>query len=433
MSRIEPDGTWEGAPGAAEETQGAGRARSLRGDARTIGLVSALHGFSHFYQLVLPPLFPVLRDELGVPYVALGLVMSVFYSVSAVGQTAAGFLVDRVGARGVLLTGLGCVALAMALVSTATEYWMLLPLAVMGGLGNCVFHPADYALLNAGVSQRRLGRAYSIHSLCGNIGWILGPATVIPLSGWLGWRGALLAVGAAGLVAAVLFAAPARGLRDHREASAAEAAGGGVPVGARILATAPILMAFAYFAFLSMSIVGIKTFGVPAMVALYTVAVPFAATALTAYLLGNASGLLAGGFLADHARRHDVVAVIGMGLAAALALVLAAAVAPGAWLPVLMGATGFSMGVTQPSRDLIVRAATPPRAAGKVFGFVYSGLDLGSTVTPLAFGFLLDRGAPRAVFATSAGLMVMTALTVLRVRALAPAARAGSPSAVPGR
>ncbi len=404
----------------------------LTREAGTIALVSAVHGLSHFYQLVLPPLFPVLRAELDVPYVALGLIMSVFYSVSAVGQTAAGFLVDRVGARGVLLTGLACVSAAMALASTATAYWMLLPVAVLGGLGNCVFHPADYALLNAGVSPRRLGRAYSIHSLCGNVGWILGPATIIPLAGWLGWRGALLAVGAAGLVAAVLLASPTRSLRDHREEAAAEVAGaGGVPAGVGILATAPILMAFAYFAFLSMSIVGIKTFGVPAMATLYGVAVPFAATALTGYLLGNATGILAGGILADRAHRHDVVAVTGMGLAAVLALVLAGAVAPGAWLPVLMGATGFFMGVTQPSRDLIVRAATPPRAAGKVFGFVYSGLDLGSTITPLAFGFLLDRGAPRAVFISSAALMVLTALTVLRVRALAPgAAPAASPSRV---
>ncbi|MBI2525240.1 MAG: MFS transporter [Candidatus Rokubacteria bacterium] len=394
-------------------------AASLRRDARTIGLVSVPHALSHFYQLVLPPLFPVFRDELGVPYVALGLIMSVFYSVSAVGQTAAGFVVDRVGARVVMLTGLACVSSAMALASTATAYWMLLPVAVLGGLGNCAFHPAHYALLNAGVSRARLGRAYSVHSLCGNIGWILAPAVIIPLASQLGWRGALLTVGLAGVVAAALLASPTGTLPDHREEAAADAAGAaGSAAGLRILATAPILMAFAYFAFLSMSIVGLKTFGVPAMVVVYGVAVPFAASALTGYLLGNAAGIVAGGALADRVRRHEVVAVAGMGLAALLALVLAAAVAPGGWLPLLMGATGFCMGLTQPSRDLIVRAATPIRAAGKVFGFVYSGLDLGSTVTPLAFGLLLDRGAPRAVFAISAALMVVTALTVLRVRAL---------------
>ena len=420
MSGIPSQRPFEGAALEGTLATGLSAARSLRRDARTIGLVSAAHGLSHFYQLVLPPLFPVFRDELGVPYVALGLIMSVFYSVSAVGQTVAGFAVDRVGARVVMLMGLGCVSSAMALASAATAYWMLLPVAVLGGLGNCVFHPADYALLNAGVSPARLGRAYSLHSLCGNVGWILGPAVIIALSSQLGWRGALLTVGVTGLVAAGLLASPTGTLPDHREGGEVDLAGAaGSATGLRILATAPILMAFAYFAFLSMSLVGLKTFGVPAMVTLYGVAVSFAANALTAYLLGNAAGIVAGGALADRVRRHEVVAVSGMGLAALLALVLAGAVAPGGWLPLLMGATGFCMGLTQPSRDLIVRAATPPRAAGKVFGFVYSGLDLGSTVTPRAFGFLLDRGAPRAVFGVSAALMVVTMLTVLRVRALA--------------
>jgi len=397
----------------------AAAASSLRRDVQVISLVSAAHGLSHFYQLVLPPLFPVFRDELGVPYVALGLVMSVFYTTSAIGQTAAGFLVDRVGARAMLLAGLGGVSTATALASAVTDYWMLVAVAVLAGLGNCVFHPCDYAILNAAVSPARLGRAYGTHSLCGNAGWILAPALIAVLASHVGWRGALLTVGVGGLVATGLLASQTGRLPDHRASAEPGPAGsGGLAASARLLATAPILMAFAYFTLLSMALVGLQTFGVAAMVTLYGVALGFATSALTGYLLGNAVGILMGGALADRVRRHEVVAVSGLALAALFALVLASGALPGAWLPLVMGLTGLAMGITQPSRDLIVRSATPTRAAGKVFGFVYAGLDLGATVTPLAFGWLLDRDAPRFVFVISAALMVVTMATVLRVRGL---------------
>jgi MFS family permease len=378
---------------------------------------------SHFYQLVLPPLFPIFRDAFDVPWVALGFIMTLFYTTSAISQTLAGFLVDRIGARRVLLTGLGVLSVAIALAGASASYWTLAGIVVLAGLGNAVFHPSDYALLNAAVSPDRLGRAYSVHSISGSMGWILAPVVVAALTAALDWRGALVLLGGAGLVVTAFLASQRDVITDHRrildDAGAAPVHPG--RAGARLLLSAPVLVAFAYFALLSMSLVGIKTFGVPAMVTLYGVPLTLATSALTAYLAGNAVGVLAGGVVADRARRHDLVAALGIALAAATALVLATAVLPGVLLPPVLAFAGFCMGATQPSRDMLVRAASAGRASGKVFGFVYSGLDLGSSVTPLVFGWLLDRGEPRLIFIAAAALLTATIATVLQVRRLVPA------------
>lgn len=387
-------------------------------DLRIIGWVSAAHLFSHFFQLALPPLFPLLREEWGVSYAALGLVMSVFYGASGVGQTAAGFLVDRVGARPILLGGMSLLAGAIGLAGLSPSYWLLLPVAMLAGLGNAAFHPADYSIFNGSVSPRLLGRAYSVHSVCGNLGWTAAPVVIGGLTVLAGWRVALLGAGALGLLAVLALSTQGDLLADRpagapaREATRRE----GVLASASLLLAAPILAAFAYFALLSGSLVGIKTFSVTAFVAIYQMPLAAATGALTVFLLGSAAGILAGGLLADRTSRHDIVAGMGMLVAACLSLIMAGAALPPSWLPVVMMLTGFCLGVTSPSRDMLVRAATPPGASGKVYGFVYSGLDLGSCLTPLLFGWLVDRGEPRAVFVAAAVFMVATIATVIQVR-----------------
>ena len=392
-----------------------------------IGLVSVAHCFSHFFQLTLPPLFPLLKIVFGVPYVALGLAMSVFYGASGIGQTASGFLVDRLGARRVLLGGMSLFALAIALAGLVPSYWWLLPVALLAGLGNSVFHPADYSIFNAVISPRRVARAYSIHSVSGGFGWAIAPAVIGVLTQAIGWRGALLVVGGAGLAAVAVLATQGDALLDSH-------AGGSAPAGARndvvgdirLLMTAPILMAFAYFAFAATATVGLQTFSITAMVGVYAVPLALATRALTAFLIGGAAGVLVGGLLADRVQRHDLVAVTGLTLAAGLMLLVGAAAVPVEMLAVAMALAGFFQGVTAPSRDMLVRAATPAGASGKVFGFVYSGLDLGSSITPLAFGLLLDRGEPRVIFLAVAMLMLATIVTVVQVRrsAVLAAARA---------
>jgi FSR family fosmidomycin resistance protein-like MFS transporter len=407
----------------------AGAARgSLGRDVRIVGLVGGAHFVSHFFQLTLPPLFPLLRDDFGVTYIQLGLVMSLFYASSGIGQTVSGFLVDHFGARRVLPTGMALVASAMALAGLAPSYWALLPVALLGGLGNSVFHPADYSIFNASISPSRLGRAYSAHSVCGNLGWAVAPAVVVGLSAPFGWRAALLIVGGLGVVAAFGLATQGKALEDRRDQTGLR----GVPVGGwtasvKLLMARPILIAFAYFALLATAQIGIQTFSVSAMVAIYDTPLALATGALTAFLVGSAAGVLLGGFLADRTRRHDLLASGGLCVGAAASLVMASGAPPLMLLPVVMALAGFCLGATTPSRDMLVRAATPPGASGKVYGFVYSGLDLGSSVTPLLFGWLLDRGEPRLVFAASAAFMLLTIATLLQVRRQATPARMRAP------
>jgi MFS family permease len=395
------------------------------GDFRVIGLIGAGHLISHFLQLALPPLFPILRTELGVSWAALGLLSSVFYGASAVAQPVAGFVVDRLGARRVLLAGMTLMGAAIALGALAPSYWMLVAVAALAGLGNSVFHPADYSILNSAVSARRIARAYSIHALSGNAGWVLAPIVVGTVTLFAGWRVALLAAGGLALLGTLLLATQTRGLGARAAAPAAKPPG--VVADLRVLLAVPILMAFGYFALLTASLMGIQTFAVPALGLIYNAPLTLATGALTVYLLGNATGILAGGFLADRAARHDLVAATGVTCAAALTLVLASGALPLVTIGIAMAAMGFSMGITAPSRDMLVRAATPRGSSGKVFGFVYSGLDLGSLVAPPVYGWLLDRGQPRAMFVVIAAVMFVMIVTVIQVRrrvvpAAAPAA-----------
>lgn len=382
-------------------------------DIRIIGLVAAAHFFSHFFQLTLPPLFPLLKEVWGVPYVALGLAMSVFYGASGIGQTASGFLVDRVGAHRVLLGGMALFSASVALAGLVPTYWLLLPVALLAGLGNSVFHPADYSILNASVDPRRIGRGYSVHSISGNLGWAAAPTVVVGLTAHFGWRVALVTVGAVGLAVVGLLATQLRALVGGRPAERARSTTGRE---VRLLLTAPILSAFAYFAFIATALIGVQTFGVTTLMRIYDTPLGLATGALTAFLVGGATGILAGGLLADRTRRHDIVAVTGLVAAAGLMMLLATGALARALLPVVLGLTGFCHGATGPSRDMLVRAATPPGASGKVFGFVYSGLDLGSCLTPLAFGWLLDHGDPRMLFVAVAILMLCTIATVAQVR-----------------
>jgi len=398
---------------------------SLRRDVRIIGLIGTAHFFSHFFQLTLPPLFPLLKDVFGVPYVALGLAVSVFYGGSGIGQTLSGFLVDRVGALRVLMAGMGLLAGAIALAGLVPSYWFLLPVALLAGLGNSVFHPADYSILNASVDPRRIGRGYSVHAISGNLGWAVAPTVVFALTAHFGWRAALVTVGGLGLAMVVVLATQGGVFTGAH--GGARRAGGVTDV--RVLLTAPVLAAFAYFALIATALVGMQTFGVTGLMRVYETPMALATAALTAFLLGGAAGILGGGFLADRTSRHDVVAVSGLIGAAVLILLVGTGGVGPSRLPLLLAAAGFCQGVTAPSRDMLVRAATPPGASGKVFGFVYSGLDLGSCLVPVAFGWMLDHRDPRMLFVAVGVLLLCTIGTVVQVRRRAqPAPAAVTPA-----
>ena len=403
------------------------RGPSAASDARLIAVVCVGHSLSHFYSLVLPPLFPVLRAELGVSYAALGALITASAGASAISQLVSGFVVDRVGARRVLAGGLALLAGAIALAGMAPSYGVLVAIMAVAGLGNGVFHPADYSLFNTRVDPRRLGRAYSAHSTSGSLGWVLAPVVVGALTVAFGWRVAVTSVGAVGVLTALVLSRQ-RVLGDVRRPTTSRAARGGPGLLAdvRPLLTPPIMMAFAYFALIAASMSAVQTFAVATMVAVYEAPLALAAGALTAYMLGSAAGVVCGGFLADRMRRHDVFASGGMAVAAALTLLFASGAPAAAALAGLLALIGFAKGATNPSRDLLVRGATPTGASGKIFGFVYSGLDVGTLVMPPIYGWLIDRGEPRAVFVVAAVLMTLTIFTVLEVGRRGAAGRAAA-------
>lgn len=390
-------------------------ARTLREDARVIGLVALVHGLSHFYQITTAVLFPLIRGDLGVSYAALGATVAAYYVVSGICQTLAGFAVDRFGARRILFGGLALCVGGALLAGLARNYPMLLAAAVLGGLGNSVFHPSDFAILNARVDPRRLGYAFSWHGIAGFLGYAAAPAFAAAFAGTLGWRGALLVAALAGAGVAAFAATQSRVLYVEPADLRRGRGGAGLAADLRVLASAPVLMCFGYFLFIAVGFIAIQTFGVSTMIALFRVDTAAASAALTAYLVGAAAGIFAGGFAAARFHRHDLVAVSGMVASASLMFTIASAWIPAALLAPLLAATGFANGVTNPSRDLIVRATTPPGATGKVYGFVYSGLDVGSMLTPVIFGWLLDRGHPAAVFYAVVAALALTILTVLNL------------------
>ena len=392
----------------------------MRNDATVIGLISLAHGMSHFFQLLLAPLFPFIKDELGVSYAALGFLVAVFYTISGVLQPLVGFVVDRTGARSVLLGGIACMIAGVLVQAFATSYAMLALGAVLGGLGNSVFHPADFAILNARVSAPRLGYAFSAHGVVGYVGYAVAPVFSVAIGTAFGWKTALLAGAALGAALLVLLLAGHGHLGIEKRAPAV-ARKASFSDDARVLMAWPVVLCFLYFAVFAAGLAGLQSFGVSAMVEQYGIAATAASSALTAYLVSAAVGILAGGFVAARTVRHDLVAAGGMAVSATAVLLIAMNQVPGGALAAALALAGFASGMVAPSRDLIVRASTPPGAAGRVFGFVYSGLDVGSLATPVFYGWLLDHGTAHGVFYAVFGFALAAVFTVLQLPARKPA------------
>jgi len=408
----------------------------LRHDAEVIGLVGVAHLLSHFLQLILAPLFPLLKDEFGVGYAALGLMVSVMYTVSGISQTMAGFIVDRYGARRVLLFGMAAFSLALLLTGLATSYWMLVAVALLAGVGNSVFHPADFAILNARVNPKRLGYAFSMHGIGGNFGWLAAPIFSIGISTAYGWRAATIAAGVLGLLITAIIASRTAisGARADAGAQRTKSQGArksGLRDDVRTLLSKPVLKCFAFFTFYAMALMGLQTFSVSVTTALYGAPLVAASAALSGFLFGGIIGIVAGGIAAAHSSRHNLVAGSGMLIGAALTLILASGALPLWLLTGTMTLVGFFTFSTQPSRDILVRGATPAGATGKVYGFVYSGLDLGASLSPLLFGWLLDQHMPQWVFGAASLFMLIAVATVVTLHPR-PAPRAEPvPDALP--
>ena len=394
----------------------------LRSDVRVIGLIGFVHGTSHFFHLLLPPLFPWLMPEFGLNFTEAGALMTAFFVVSGIGQALSGFVVDRIGPRRVLLAGIACFVLAALLLSVSRSYAMLLAVGALTGLGNSVFHPADFTVLNRKVSQARLGHAFSAHGLSGNLGWAIAPVFLTGIAAAAGWRTAAIGAAVVGVLAWLV-------VWLRREATALPEAGTKVSPARTastfgFLGVGAVWMCFAFFLLITAAFGALQNFATPMMQNLYGLPVAAAAATLTAFLLGGAAGIAAGGVLARRNAPHDRLIAGALGAAALIAVLIASGALPGWSVSLAMGVMGFCTGIAGPSRDLLVRRAATSRfgqqAYGRVYGFVYSGLDIGLAISPLAFGPLMDAGhfgAALAGVALLQGAAILTALGVGRLPA----------------
>lgn len=370
---------------------------------RTLTGISIAHWVSHFHLLVLPMLFPFLKSRLGVGYVELGFALTVSAVVSGLTQAPTGYLVDHFGARKILLGGLTLGGLALIMLGLHLSYASLIACAVLLGLANSVYHPADYAILAEHMDEARMGRAFSVHTFAGYFGGAVAPAIVAALITVSGGAGALIASGAIGVLVALLLI-----VMNIPDAGAHKARPGNASLPKQAVITPALITLTALFMLLSLSVAGINNFGVVALMSGYGATYSIANVALTAFLGSGAAGVLAGGFLADHTERHGYVAAACFAANAAIVLLIALVTLPGWALTATMATAGFLSGVIAPSRDMLVRNAAPPGAAGRAFGIVSTGFNLGGIVSPLLFGWIMDQAAPHWVFGASVLFMVAT-------------------------
>ena len=403
---------------------------SRRGDATVMALVGLAHCASHFSQLLLPPLFPWLKDAFHASYAELGFLLTVFFIVSCSVQALSGFVVDRFGPRPILFGGIALLAAAAFGLAASPSYPAMLAFVVVAGIGNGVFHPVDYTLLNRKIHPSRLGHAFSVHGITGSLGWALAPAMLVPIALAFSWRVALASAGVLILAVLVVLVANRAQLTFALVSPAAPKATpahGRAAASFGFLAIPAVWMCFGFFFLYAVVLGGIQAFAPEAARQLHAVPTRWAAMCLTFYMVAAACGMVVGGFAAADPSRCERIVAIGFTIAAVIALTIGfAPVAPFA-VPVLFAAMGLAAGIAGPSRDLIVKRSAPENATGRVYGVVYSGLDIGQAFAPLVFAPLLDLHRPADVWlgiAIVQALMITTAVNVRRARrtALAPAA-----------
>ena len=393
-----------------------------------IGLVGLAHGTSHFFHLMLPPLFPWLMKDFDLTYTEAGLLMTTFFVVSGIGQALAGFVVDKVGSRPVLFFGIGLLALSGVVLGVSNSYAMLLVTAAVAGLGNSIFHPADFTLLNRRVAQPRLGHAFSVHGLSGNLGWAAAPVFMAGIATFAGWQAAgFAAAGVGAVVLAILFwrrsmlanAAAELVVPSHSHAESDRPATNQFA----FLRSTPVWMCFAFFFFATAAFGILQNYSPAILGNVYCVSLVVATGSLTAYLLGSAAGTITGGFLASRNERNERLIAIALGFSALMALLLASGLIMAVLVLPVMALMGFGVGTSGPNRDLLVRRAATSQfgktSFGRIYGFVYSGLDVGLAISPLVFGPLLDAGQFQAALAAVAVLLVAALLTAMRIGAAA--------------
>ena len=383
-------------------------------EARMITSIGAAHFLSHYYFLLLPPVFLAVRAEYNVNYTELAFAITIFNLVSAIFQTPAGLLADRIGPFAVLIAGLALESVAFALCGVVHSYWFMVAMFAVAGLANTVFHPCDYALLSHHIGKDRVGRAFSIHTFSGMFGSAAAPVGMVFLASLMGWRGAFIFAGIAGLVVTLVLLVQRRDYAEGPHIAARAKANEGEKTNHwALLMSGPILRSFAFFTLLAATAVGVQNYSVVALHELFGTTADVANSALTGNLLLSSIGVLVGGLFINRIRHHNVAAAVGIGIAGLAVLAIALTGPDTAMLLVIMCIGGFASGFVMPSRDMLVREVTPPGAFGTVFGFVTTGFNVAGVAFPVVFGALMDHGNPRLVLIGSAICSVAAVLTVV--------------------
>lgn len=385
---------------------------SLKQDAKVIGLVGLAHASSHFSHLLLPLMFPVFIREFGLSYSELGLLMSLFFVVSGIGQASAGFVVDRFGARPVLFAAVGIFILACGLASLVTGYAGLMAVAALAGLGNSPFHPVDFTILNQRVSSARLGHAFSAHGLTGNLGWAITPVFLVGITALVGWRMAYLAAALMYGGILLLLVMQRRQLRTEVLVRQPDT---GRAHDLAFLKLPVVWWCFAFFMLSTMTLALVQNYSVSLLKALHGVSFEAATLTLTAYMLCAALGIFVGGFVAARQPDSDRVVAVSMAVGAVMLALCGTGLLGASGTMAVLAATGFAIGIGAPSRDMMVKKATPKGATGRVYGTVYSGFDVGFAMSPLLFGAFMDRGWFSATFYGAALVLLVSVITALGV------------------
>jgi MFS family permease len=381
-------------------------------ESRLIAGVCAAHLMSHYYLLMLAPLLAFVRADFNVSYTQLALALTVFNVVSGVLQTPVGFLVDRIGARFILIAGLALSSAAFAIAGLFNSYWVFIAMYGVAGLGNTVYHPADYSLLSHHAPPERLGQIFAFHTFAGMLGSAIAPVSLLAMQSYFGWRGAYIGAAIFGLIVLAVLLAQPEPAPEHRRAGRTAGKGNSSAVGWQLLISPAILLNLAFFVLTSLMGNGLNTYLVVALGALHATPPAIANLALTSLLAMNAVGVLAGGMLAARIRQHALIAAAGLTIAGVVTALIGIFDLGSAALIGLTGLSGFCVGATYPSRDMLVRAVTPPGAFGTVFGFVSTGFNIGASIAPIVYGMLMDRGQPRAIFFLSAAVSLICVSTV---------------------
>jgi MFS transporter, FSR family, fosmidomycin resistance protein len=391
-------------------------ADNFKADATTISVVALAHGTSHFFQLMLPPLFPWLASEFSLSFAQLGTLASALYIISALGQAASGFLVDRVGARPVMMVALVLFALAAVAGAMADGYPLLMLSALLAGLGNSPFHPVDYSILNQRVSSQRIGHAYSAHGITGSLGYATAALVPVAIATAFSWRTALVCSAIWAIVVlmvVIVYREAVTTIPSHKQTEHANTKQEGT---FSFMKLPVVWMCFGFFFVLTFAAAAVQNFATPAIQQIAGLSVTTAATALTGYLVLAATGQIAGGFLVSSQRFNPEACIAGaLSLSAVFLLLAASGAASGYGVVVLVMLAGLGSGISVPSRDLLIKRATPKNASGRVYGMVYSGLDAGLSVAAPIFGWFMDHGMPRGIFVGAAIAMILTMLMGLLV------------------